>query len=346
MVLFTSVLRRAATISAVAVTLAAGPLSAIARAIPLNGAGASFPAPLYQLYATEIKKDHPELTINYQAIGSGGGVRQTIAGTVDFGGSDAAMKDSEIEKVSRGIILVPTAGGAVAIPFNVPGVNELRLSRQTLGEVFCGGITNWNDPKLRAANPGVNLPNLPIKPVVRADSSGTTFIFTNHLEAASPYCVGRGIKASKKPNWPAQTLNGPKNAGVAALVAQTRGSIGYVEFAFAKQNNLAVAAVENKAGEFVKPSLESSNQALANIEFPANYRVFEGDPEGGYPIVGLTWLMVYKNYPDAAKAQAVKTMVEWILTKGQDLNANLDYTRIPPAIARRAINDVKTQVNP
>jgi len=351
---FLTTLHRTATTSVVTLSLALGTLASIARAVPLNGAGASFPAPLYQRYATEIKEDHPDIQINYQAIGSGGGIRQTIAGTVDFGGSDAAMKDSEIAKVKAtergGIILVPTAGGAVAVPYNLPGVTDLNIPRKALGRIFAGDIKKWNDPVLVAANPGVNLPDRDIRVVVRADSSGTTFIFTNHLATVDGYFRSRVLRGrktgSKKPNWPGVTLKGPKNAGVAALVAQTPGSIGYVEYDYAKQNNLAVAAVENQEGHFVKPSLEEVSTALANITFPSNFRVFVGDPADGYPIVGLTWMMVYENYATPAKANSIKRMVEWILTDGQDLNGAppLNYTRIPAEVAREAIKVVKSKV--
>ncbi|MBD2434561.1 MULTISPECIES: phosphate ABC transporter substrate-binding protein PstS [Fischerella] len=340
-----TVFNRVVTTSVVTAAVAFGPFfAAIAQALTLNGAGATFPAPLYERYAREIKKDMPDMTINYQAIGSGGGVNQTIAGTVDFGASDAAMTDAEIAKVKQGVILVPTAGGAVSVVYNVPGVNNLKLSRTTLPGIFSGQITKWNDPKIKADNPGVNLPNLPIKAVVRADGSGTTFIFTNHLSNISPYFKGR-IGTSKSPSWTlSNALKGKGNPGVAALVKRTPGSIGYVEYEYANKNNLKSAQVQNKKGEFVAPSLQSANAALASVSFPSNYRVFIGDPGQGYPIVGLTWIMVYKNYKDPAKAQAVKNLVKWILTKGQQFNDDLNYTSIPSNVANDVINTVNSSV--
>lgn len=235
----TTVLQRVFTTAVVTSAVVVTPIfTAIAQAQTLNGAGATFPAPLYERYAREVRKKHPELRINYQAIGSGGGIRQTIAGTVDFGGSDAAMTDAEIAKVKNGVILVPTAGGAVSVVYNVPGVNNLRLSRATLPAIFSGQITNWNDAKIRADNPGVNLPNQPIRFAVRADSSGTTFIFTNHLSSISPYFKGR-VGANTAPKWTLpNVLRGRGNPGVAALIARTPGSIGYVEYAYATQNRL------------------------------------------------------------------------------------------------------------
>lgn len=340
-------LQRVFTTAVVTSAVAVTPLfGAIAQAQTINGAGATFPAPLYERYAREVRKKHPELKINYQGIGSGGGIRQTIAGTVDFGGSDAAMTDAEIAKVKNGVILVPTAGGAVSVVYNVPGVNNLRLSRATLPAIFSGQITNWNDGKIKADNPGVNLPNQPIRFVVRADSSGTTFIFTNHLSATSPYFKGR-IGANTAPKWTLpNALRGKGNPGVAALVSRTPGSIGYVEYAYAAKNNLKSAQIQNRKGEFVAPSLQSANAALSTVSFPDNFRTFVGDPSQGYPIVGLTWMMVYRQYADAAKSQAVKRWINWVLTDGQQFNDDLNYTRIPAPVANRVLQTVNNNVKP
>jgi len=319
-------------------------LSKIASAQTLNGAGATFPAPLYEKYAREVRKKYPDLKVNYQAIGSGAGIRQTIAGTVDFGGSDAAMKDDEIAKVKNGVILVPTAGGAVSVVYNLPGVNNLRLSRTTLPDIFSGKITNWNDEKIKADNPRANLPNLPIKFVVRADSSGTTFIFTNHLSSISGYFKGR-IGANTAPRWTLpNALKGKGNAGVANLVGRNPGSIGYVAFEYAVKNNLNAAEVQNKKGEFVAPSLAGANSALSTVTFPNNYRVFEGNPEQGYPIVGLTWMMVYKQYSNPAKAEAIKKWINWVLKDGQQYNDDLNYTKIPSNVVNRILNTVNSTV--
>ncbi|MBW4476337.1 MAG: phosphate ABC transporter substrate-binding protein PstS [Tolypothrix brevis GSE-NOS-MK-07-07A] len=344
MIFSISGLNRVVTTSLVTATVAFSPIfTAIASAVTLNGAGATFPAPLYERYAREVRKAIPDLKMNYQAIGSGGGINQVIAGTVDFGGSDAAMTDAQIAKVKQGVILVPTAGGAVSVVYNAPGVNNLKLSRGTLPAIFSGQITQWDDPKIKADNPGVTLPSQPIKTVVRADSSGTTFIFTNHLSAISPYFKGR-IGANTAPKWLTTSLKGKGNPGVASSVARTPGSIGYVEYAFAKSANLKAAEIQNKAGQYVAPSLQTANAALSTVQFPSNYRVFVSDPGQGYPIVGLTWMMVYKSYKDPAKAKAVKSMVQWILTKGQDFNDDLNYTRIPSGVASQVINTVNSTV--
>ncbi|WGV27704.1 phosphate ABC transporter substrate-binding protein PstS [Halotia branconii] len=341
----TTVLHRVFTASVVTSAVALSPIfTAIAQAETLNGAGATFPAPLYERYAREVKKKHPELKINYQGIGSSGGIRQITAGTVDFGGSDAAMKDEEIAKVKNGVILVPTAGGAVSVVYNLPNVNGLKLSRTTLPAIFSGQITNWNDAKIKADNPGVNLPNQPIKSVVRADGSGTTFIFTNHLSSVSPYFKGR-IGANTSPKWTLpNVLKGKGNPGVAALVARTPGSIGYVEYAYANQNKLKSALLQNKKGEFIAPSLQSANAALSSVTFPNNYRVFVGDPGQGYPIVGLTWMMINKQYDNAAKANAVKKWINWVLKDGQQYNDDLNYTKIPADVSNRVLQTVNSTV--
>ncbi len=331
--------RRAVTTSVMAVAFAAAPIfTAIAQAVTLNGAGATFPAPLYERYIREFQGKNKDIKINYQAIGSGGGIKQFVAGVVDFGGSDAAMTDDDIKKVGKGVLLVPTAGGAVAVVYNAPGVSNLKLSREALAEIFAGKITKWNDAKIAKDNAGVNLPSSEIKTVVRADSSGTTFIFTNALETISGYFKGRVGKGTA-PKWTTNPLKGKGNPGVAALVKQTAGSIGYVEFSYAKSNQLSFASVQNKKGEFVAPSVESANQALANVSFPDNFRVFEGNPSDGYPITGLTWMMVYKQY-DGEKSAAMKKWLRWVLTDGQQLNAGLDYTRIPEATVQKVLTKI------
>jgi phosphate transport system substrate-binding protein len=317
-------------------------LAAMAQQVTLSGAGATFPQPLYERYAREIKKAHPDIKINYQGIGSGGGIKQTIAGTVDFGASDAAMTDAEMAKVPGGVILVPTAGGAVSVVVNVPGANNLKLSNKALIGIFEGKITQWNDPAIVKDNPKSTLSGA-IKPVVRADSSGTSFIFTNHLSAVDPGFKS-SVGASKEPKWPSGFLKGKGNPGVAGMVKQTSGAIGYVEYEFGVKNQLSAAAVQNGSGQYVKPSLKTANQALADVTFPDNFRAFDVNSKQGYPIVGLTWLLIPKTYKDPAKAQAVKTMVEWILTSGQQFNDDLNYTSIPKDVASRVIEAVKTGV--
>lgn len=347
MILSKTTINRVVTNSVVTVAVALGSAFAgIAQAVTLNGAGATFPEPLYQRYFNAIRQDYPELQVNYQGIGSGGGIKQLIAGAVDFAGSDTAMTDAEAAKVNEGVVYVPTSGGPVAVVYNLPGVSNLKLSRTVLPAIFSGQITRWNDPKIAADNPGVNLPDQPIRLAVRADSSGTSYIFTNHLASIDPYFKGR-IGANKAPRWSGRPISGKGNPGVAQIVKRTPGTIGYVESSFATTNKLPTALVQNKQGNYVAPTLAEANRALEAVEFNPDYRVtFSklGDPATGYPITGLTWIMVYKNYDQPAEADAVKQMVQWILTEGQEINDDLGYTRIPKSVANRVIQTVNSTV--
>lgn len=334
---------RITSIATVTVSVLGTQFAAVAQQVTLSGAGATFPQPLYERYAREIRKAHPELKMNYQGIGSGGGIKQTIAGTVDFGASDAAMTDDEMAKVKGGVLLIPTAGGAVSVAYNLPGVKNLKLSNKVLSGIFTGKITTWNDPQIAQDNKGATLPSSPIKPAVRADGSGTSFIFTNQLSAVSPEFKAQ-VGASKEPKWPSSFLKGKGNPGVAGLLKQTPGSIGYVEYDFALKNGLSSAMVQNGSGKYVAPSLKAANQALADVQFPENFRAFDVNSAQGYPIVGLTWLLIPKTQKNPEKAKAIKTMVKWILTSGQQVNDDLNYTSIPSSVAQRAIAAVEAGV--
>lgn len=342
-------IRRAITNSVVTAVVTLGPIfTAVAQAVTLDGAGATFPEPLYQRYFTEIRKAYSDVQVNYQGIGSGGGIKQLINGSVDFAGSDTAMTNSEASQVKNGgVLYVPTAGGPVAVVYNAPGVSNLKLSRTVLPAIFAGQITRWNDPKIAADNGGVNLPDQPIRLAVRADSSGTTFIFTNYLSAINNYFKGR-IGANKAPSWSGNPLKGKGNPGVAQIVKQTPNTIGYVEATFATTNKLQTAVVQNKKGTYVAPTVTEANKALNAVQFDPDFRVnFTklGDPADGYPITGLTWLMVYKNYSQPGDAAAVKKMVQWMLTDGQELNDDLGYTKIPKSVADRVIQAVNSGVS-
>ncbi len=326
-------LQKVATLSAVTVVFSLGTVGQ-AIAGTLNGAGASFPAPLYQKYFAEYKKATKN-TVNYNSVGSGAGIRQFIAGTVDFGASDAPVTASERQQMKKGLIMVPTAGGAVAVVYNLPG-KKVQLSRIALGKIFTGELKTWNQIDSK-------LPNTPIRVVVRADGSGTTDIFTGHLSAISSTFKSK-IGTSKDPNWGFQVVKGPKNDGVAAAVKQTPGSIGYVQDTYARQNegpNLQTAKVQNKAGQYVEPSLAEANKALASAKFDANFVADVSDPPSGYPIVGMTWILVGQNYNNAAKVKDIKALVKWILTTGQNFNTQLEYTKVPPAVAQKVIAAVE-----
>lgn len=335
MIFLTTGLRKAVTVSVAAFALTIGTVSE-ALAQTLSGAGASFPNPLYERYFSEFKKA-TGITVNYNSIGSGGGIRQFIADSVDFAGTDAPPENSEISQMKNGMIMVPTAGGAVAVAYNLSGVSNLQLSREMLGKIFAGEVKTWNQVNS-------SLPNKPIKVVVRADSSGTTFIFTRHLSAISPSFNSK-VGADKAPNWPGGFLSGPKNDGVAALIRQTDGAIGYVQDTYARQNNIPTAKIQNKAGQYVEPSLEAANQAMASVQFNSSFNTTNiQDPPQGYPIVGITWLLIKKSYEDQATADAIKKMVNWVLTTGQSINGQLEFTRIPQSVAQQANQAVSGSV--
>ena len=342
MITLKSTWQRTLTASVAVVALSFGTIGQ-AIAVSLKGAGASFPAPLYKRYFEEFNKD-TGITVSYDAVGSGAGIEQFIANTVDFAGTDAPPTQSQIDKMSKGVVQVPTAGGAVAVVFNVPGVSELKLPRSAVADIFMGKITQWNDPKIAKANPGVNLPNLPIKPVVREDGSGTTYIFTRHLSSTSPL-FQKTVNVSPLPNWPGNPLKGGQNAGVANQVKQTQGAIGYVQDTFARQNNLPTAQLENLAGQFVAPTFEETSKALESVRFLNDFRASNlQDPEQGYPIVGITWMLVKQNYDNSQKADAVKKMVGWVMSEGQGLNQSLEYTRIPQAVSNNIVEVVQQKV--
>ncbi|HLO86012.1 MAG TPA: phosphate ABC transporter substrate-binding protein PstS [Nostocaceae cyanobacterium] len=300
--------------------------------VTLTGAGASFPYPLYQTWFSDLNKKYPQLQINYQSVGSGAGVEQFIKGTVDFGASDVAMKDDEIKKVpqDKGVIMLPVTAGSIVLAYNLPAeVSNLKLSRAVYTDILLGKIKKWNDPAIASANPGVKLPDQPITVVYRADGSGTTGVFTKHLSAISPEWKSK-VGDGKSVKWPVG-VGAKGNEGVTAQVQQTQGAIGYVEYGYAKENNLKIAALENKAKQFITPSEESASKTLAAVTLPANLRAFISDPEGAesYPIVTYTWILAYKKYPDAAKAKAVEAAIEYALTDGQKVAGELGYVPLP-----------------
>lgn len=315
--------------------------------VTLQGSGASFPAPIYSRWFKEYNQKNPNTRINYQSVGSGAGVKAFMAEQTDFGASDAAMKDSEIAEVGRGAILLPMTAGSVVLAFNVPGVSELKLSRKAYTGIFLGKITNWNDPEIAKSNPGVTFPDKSITIVRRSDGSGTTYVFTKHLAAISPeWKSGPGV--GKSVNWLGNNVGGKKNDGVAALLKQTEGSIGYVEYGFAVSTNQPMASLENKDGKFVQPSPESASAALANVTLPANMIAWVSDPTGAdsYPIVTYTWIMVYGKYKDKAKAEALKKVLTWCLEDGQKLAKELHYIPLPTkvtSVVKKALDKIKVE---
>jgi len=304
-----------------------------AGTITLQGSGATFPAPLYQKWFTEYNKAHPDIEINYQALGSGAGIKQFQQNLVDFGASDAAMTDEEIAAVKQGVVLLPMTAGAIVLSYNLlNGPSELKLSREAYVGIFLGKITQWDDPAIAKSNPGVRLPSLKIQPVVRSDGSGTTFVFTSHLSAVSD-AWKNGPGAGKSVNFPA-AVAGKGNAGVTALIKETPGAIGYVEYGYAMQTKIPMVALQNKSGSYVKADLTSGKDALASVQLPANLRAWITDPTGAqsYPIVTYTWLLCYKKYSDPDKAAAIKSVVQYGLTQGQSFSVDLGYIPLPPNV--------------
>lgn len=303
--------------------------------VALNGAGATFPAPLYQTWFQALNQRYPNLQVNYQPVGSGAGIEQFTKGLVDFGASDVAMTDEEIQKVQNGVLLLPMTAGSIVLAYNLPGVEGLKLPRDVYIGIFLGTIKSWNDPKIAAANPGAKLPNTPITVVHRAEGSGTTGVFTQHLSAINPEWKSK-VGSGKTVNWPVG-LAAKGNDGVTAQIQQTQGSIGYVEYAYAKNSKLNFAALQNKANQFVAPSDESAAKTLESVTLPENLRAFITDPEGAdsYPIVTYTWILAYKKYPDAAKAKAVEAMIEYGLTEGQKIATQLGYVPLPQSVVQK-----------
>jgi phosphate transport system substrate-binding protein len=316
-----------------------------ASVVDLHGAGASFPAPLYDRWFKSYVSAHPNVRVDYQSNGSGAGVTQFTNKTIDFGASDAAMTDEEIAKVDRGVQLLPMTAGSVVLAYNLPDLKApLRLSRNAYAGIFLGKITKWDDPAIAASNPGVKLPASNITVVHRADSSGTTFVFTQHLSAISPEW-NEGPGTSKAPNWPAG-VGAKGNEGVTSTIKQTAGAIGYVEFGYAKQTGLPMAQLQNKAGAYVEASTASSQAALAGATLPENLRLFLPDPEGpgSYPIVTYTWLLLYRQYPNAETTSAIKDIVKYCLADGQTQSESLGYVPLPSNVVAadlKALDNIK-----
>jgi phosphate transport system substrate-binding protein len=310
--------------------------------VKLQGAGASFPAPLYLKWFKAYSASHKDVQINYQSVGSGSGVKSFIDRTVDFGASDAAMTPEEIARVGAGVLCLPMTAGSIVLAYNVQGVPELRLSRKAYAGIFLGTVKKWNDPLIALTNPGAKLPDAPINVVVRADSSGTTFVFTKHLSTISPE-FARSPGVNKMPNWPVGTRS-KGNEGVTAAVKTTPNSIGYVEYGYAKSQKLTFALLENKAGAYVAAASKSGQAALASAVMPANLICWECDPPGkdAYPIVTYTWLLLYKQYPDKKKVAVLKDLLTHCLRDGQKDAEPLGYIPLPSMVSDKVINALQT----
>jgi phosphate transport system substrate-binding protein len=324
-------------------------LLCLALAVPalgqtrLNGAGATFPYPMYSKWFSEYHKAHPDIEINYQSIGSGGGIRQVLAGTVDFGASDGPMTDEQLSQAKTKILHIPTVLGADVPAYNIPGVTEeLKFTPDVLAGVFLGKITSWNDPALAKINPGVNLPNQPIIVIHRSDGSGTTYIWTDYLsKVSSEWANGPGKGSSVK--WPVG-LGGKGNEGVAGQIRQLQGSIGYVELIYAVQNKIPYGSVKNAAGNFVKASLESVTAAAASVKsMPADFRVSITNAPGkdAYPISSFTWLLIPEKSKDPSKGKTLADFLNWMVDDGQKMTAELTYAPLPESVASKVKATIK-----
>lgn len=323
---------------ALVIAMASAQTASAEEKFRLTGSGASFPFPLYSSWFKSFSKAHKSVNIDYQAKGSGAGVQDFINKTVDFAASDSAMKPEDMAKVPGGVQLLPMTAGEIVLAYNLPGqVKDLKLPRDVYPAIFLGKITNWNDPKIAAANPGLKLPDLPITVVRRADSSGTTFVFTSHLTAISAdWKAGPG--AGNTVNWPSsdKLVAAPKNDGVTATIKQTPGAIGYIEYGYAMGAKVAMASLQNKAGTYVKPGGAGGEATLASAKFPPDLIAWVLDPDGeaAYPIATFTWMIFYKDNGNPKKAEVLREMVEYGLTEGQKMSVKMGYIPLPDSVVQ------------
>jgi phosphate transport system substrate-binding protein len=311
----------------------------------INGAGATFPYPIYSKWFDEYATVDPSVRFNYQSIGSGGGQKQILAQTVDFGASDGPMSDDNLAKAPGKLLHIPTVAGADVVAYNLAGNPALKLDSDTIAGIFLGQIKKWNDPKIVALNSGASLPDQEIVVVHRSDGSGTTYIWTDYLSKISPEWKQK-VGTNTSVNWPTG-LGGKGNEGVAGQIKQTPGAIGYVELIYAVQNKMSYADIKNAAGEFVKASLESITAAMATAQIPEDFRfsITNAPGKSAYPISGATWLLVYERQKDAAKGKKLVEFLKWALTKGEDMAKDLDYAPLAPQLRDRVlkrVDEIKT----
>ena len=323
-----------------ATVLLAGVSATASAQMLINGAGATFPYPIYSKWFDEYAKVDPSVRFNYQSIGSGGGQKQILAQTVDFGASDGPMSDENLTKTPGKLLHVPTVAGADVVAYNLPGSPALKLDADTIAGIFLGQIKKWNDPKITALNPGAKLPDQEIVVVHRSDGSGTTYIWTDYLSKISPeWKTKAGTNTSV--NWPTG-LGGKGNEGVSGQIKQTPGAIGYVELIYAIQNKMPDAQVKNAAGEFVEPTIESVTAALSTAEIPDDFRFSMTNAPGkdAYPICGATWLLVYQQQKDPAKGKKLVEFLKWSIDKGEEMAKNLNYAPLPESVQQRVVKRI------
>jgi phosphate transport system substrate-binding protein len=312
----------------------------LARAQKITAAGATFPYPIYSKWFSEYSTAHPGVEINYQSIGSGAGIRQVTVGTVDFGASDMPMTDDMLSSSKVKLVHIPTVLGAVVPIFNVPGVTDLRFSPDVLADIYLSKITTWADPRIAKDNPGVKLPDQKIITVHRSDGSGTSFIFTDYLSKVSKEWKD-GPGAGTSPNWPGG-VGGKGNEGVAGMVRQVPGSIGYVELIYALQNKMTFGAMKNASGNWVKGSIEGVTAAAASAKMPADFRVSITNAPGAqsYPISSFTYLLIPTKSADPNKGKVIKDMLSWIVKSGEGEASELSYAPLPQSVADSVLKAV------
>jgi phosphate transport system substrate-binding protein len=312
-----------------------------AQAQNLTGAGSTFDYPIFSKWFAEYSAAHPGVEINYQSIGSGGGIRQVMAGTVDFGASDMPMTDDMLAKSPVKLVHIPVVLGAVVPIYNVPGVSDLRFSPEVLADIYLNKITNWNDPRIARDNPGVKLPDQKIQVVHRSDGSGTSFVFTDYLSKVSPEWKS-GPGAGTSPGWPVG-IGGKGNEGVSALVREMPGAIGYVELIYALQNHITFGAIRNAAGNWVKGSIEGVTEAAATVKnMPADFRVSITNAPGAnaYPISSFSWILVPTQPKDMAKEKVLRDMLSWIVKSGESEVSSLSYAPLPENVAQKVLTTI------
>jgi phosphate transport system substrate-binding protein len=322
------------------IALLAGVTATASAQMMINGAGATFPYPIYSKWFDEYVKVDPSVRFNYQSIGSGGGQKQILAQTVDFGASDGPMSDDNLAKAPGKLLHIPTVAGADVVAYNLTGNPALKFDADTIAGIFLGQIKKWNDPKIAALNLGVTLPDQEIVVVHRSDGSGTTYIWTDYLSKVSPEWKTK-VGTNTSVNWPTG-IGGKGNEGVAGQIKQTPGALGYVELIYAVQNKMPYAEVKNAAGEFVKPTLESVTAALATADIPDDFRFSMTNAPGkdAYPIAGATWLLVYEQQKDATKGKKLVEFLKWAATDGEKMAKDLQYAPLPESLQQRVLKRI------
>ena len=326
--------------------LLGGTIGTASGQMTINGAGATFPYPIYSKWFDEYAQVDPSVRFNYQSIGSGGGQKQILAQTVEFGASDGPMSNDNLAKAPGKILHIPTVAGADVVAYNLPGSPTLKLDADTIAGIFLGNVKKWNDAKITASNPGLSLPDQEIVVVHRSDGSGTTYIWTDYLSKVSGEWKQR-VGTNTSVNWPTG-IGGKGNEGVAGQIKQTPGALGYVELIYAIQNKMPYADVKNSAGAFVKPTIESVTAAMATAQIPDDFRFSMTNAPGqdSYPIAGATWLLVYEQQKDAVKGKKLVEFLKWALTIGEAMAKELSYAPLPDALRDRVlkrIDEIKIQ---